>query len=516
MASFININSDTDDTFEEVDFDEINDENYSQVQNKDDIQVQRAMKDKARVVFCDIQYSQSGKGRSSTVNCPFFDEPNNEKIQIIKDQRKCGGIKICPFVHEHIMHYKHTDVDFDSNIFQTIKNTEESRSIQVNTLSFYLAAKKVSCPYIQTDGSRCNGDLIIKKRRMQTLFSSESISQPNTNKNNGYFVGCTSWKYAFPHIDNNGNPIEANLIHLPCNVTFYRLTPVDLINCPFIVLVSVGKYTHPPPPPSHIPEAIKDRFFDSGHIMVLCMTKEQAIKLYETKYFQMDLTYKPVQGDINVFKLNKYDKNHQIILTFARIFTNISNADAYRRMFLMIIEAIKNLTNKSVKIQHIHDDGWCCILGDLDIAQAKGLGLALSTIDSTTQLMQNILTAESFEKIQLILNEISLIDEAGIEGLSQHCSKVNPEIWYIVDETTNNAELAHADINHEGKELNKYGVAKTEQNNGPISHALQSVKRYEERQLEIEERKERLREAKLLNYEKARRLGIEKELGYDE
>ncbi|CAG8781287.1 14541_t:CDS:2, partial [Cetraspora pellucida] len=90
-------------------------------------EVQRAMKDKARVVFRDIQYSQSGKGGSSTVNCPFFDEPNNEKIQIIKDQRKCGGIKICPFAHEHIMHYKHTDVDFDSNIFQTIKNTEESR-----------------------------------------------------------------------------------------------------------------------------------------------------------------------------------------------------------------------------------------------------------------------------------------------------------------------------------------------------------------------------------------------------
>ncbi|CAG8790596.1 15314_t:CDS:2, partial [Racocetra persica] len=127
-----------------------------------------------------IQYSQSGKGGSSTINCPFFDEPNNEKIQIIKDQRKCGGIKICPFAHEHIMNYKHTNVDFDSNIFQTIKNAEESR---------------ISCLYIQTDGSRCNGDLIIKKRRIQTLFSSESISQPNTNRNNGYFVGCTSWKY---------------------------------------------------------------------------------------------------------------------------------------------------------------------------------------------------------------------------------------------------------------------------------------------------------------------------------
>ncbi|CAG8852096.1 15495_t:CDS:1, partial [Racocetra persica] len=38
-------------------------------------------------------------------------------------------------------------------------------------------------------------------------------------------------------------------------------------------------------------------------------------------------------------------------------------------------------------------------------------------------------------------------------SLSQHCSKVNPKIWYIVGETTNNAESAHADINREGKEL---------------------------------------------------------------
>ncbi|CAG8731831.1 44520_t:CDS:2 [Gigaspora margarita] len=181
--------------------------------------------------------------------------------------------------------------------------------------------------------------------------------------------------------------------------------------------------------------------------------------------------------------------------------------------------------------------------------------------------MQNILIAESSEEVQLILNEISLIDKAGIE--------VNPEIWCIVGKTTDNAESAHADINREGKELSlmnaiekarkhdmrkyktceiqdKYGVAKTGQNNGPIFCALQSVKRHdkkrtlkqkstsnktkriksnstekhllelvqqislEERKLEIEERKERLRETKLLNYEKARQLGIKKELGYDE
>ncbi|CAG8808004.1 10895_t:CDS:2, partial [Racocetra persica] len=53
-------------------------------------------------------------------------------------------------------------------------------------------------------------------------------------------------------------------------------------------------------------------FFDDDHIMILCMTKEQAIKLYETKYFQIDLTYKSIQSKINVFELNKYDENHQI------------------------------------------------------------------------------------------------------------------------------------------------------------------------------------------------------------
>ncbi|CAG8759150.1 31542_t:CDS:2, partial [Racocetra persica] len=90
MASFININSDTDDTFEEVDFDEINEQilniyKFVQNNNSDDDnfieeiayftknltarhiqfsaisvkyspthpEVQRAMKDKARVVFRD-------------------------------------------------------------------------------------------------------------------------------------------------------------------------------------------------------------------------------------------------------------------------------------------------------------------------------------------------------------------------------------------------------------------------------------------------------------------------------
>ncbi|CAG8830742.1 30794_t:CDS:2, partial [Racocetra persica] len=157
------------------------------------------------------------------------------------------------------------------------------------------------------NGNRCTGDLVIKKRRIQALNSNEL--QSNINLNHGYFLGCTSWKYgttghryvllteaidryllknlingmqlnqseinnncntvlsnsskrlicSFPYIDDNGNLIEVNLIYLSCDVTFYQLTPVDLIKCPYVALVSIGEHAHPPLPPSHISEAIKDR-----------------------------------------------------------------------------------------------------------------------------------------------------------------------------------------------------------------------------------------------------------------
>ncbi|CAG8846838.1 33206_t:CDS:2, partial [Gigaspora margarita] len=85
--------------------------NYSATDND---QIQKAMKDKTQTVFCDIQYSQEGKGGASYVNCSFFEGPDNEQIQIMKDQRT---------------------FDFNSNIFQLIKSNEELRSIQTNTLA---------------------------------------------------------------------------------------------------------------------------------------------------------------------------------------------------------------------------------------------------------------------------------------------------------------------------------------------------------------------------------------------
>ncbi|CAG8653516.1 14846_t:CDS:2, partial [Dentiscutata heterogama] len=118
--------------------------------------------------FIDNENYSEEQSRSFNVNCPFFDKSNNEKIQ-------------------------HTSIDFDLNIFQTIKNADESRSIQANTL-FYLAAKKIPCPYTQANDIQCTGDLVIKKRRIQAFNLNEL--QSNINLNNGYFLGCISWKYS--------------------------------------------------------------------------------------------------------------------------------------------------------------------------------------------------------------------------------------------------------------------------------------------------------------------------------
>lgn len=63
------------------------------------------------------------------------------------------------------------------------------------------------------------------------------------------------------------------------------------------------------------------------------------------------------------------------------MFTNIFTSDGYKRLFLSIFEIIKNLNGQQLKFQHIHKEGIGCILGDLDIAQAKGLGLALHNLD---------------------------------------------------------------------------------------------------------------------------------------
>ncbi|KAF0468854.1 cobalamin biosynthesis protein cobt [Gigaspora margarita] len=183
---------------------------------------------------------------------------------------------------------------------------------------FYLAIIKKPCPKTSSNGT-CAGLLVLRKIKENTLIQYRNNSSQNNNwasqilqYKEGYFIGYSLWsngdswhrfipipescdiniircllngesfdclliqdkcctvlsnttqkkfcyKYvSFPHLDKHNQPYKAQLENMLCEVKFYQFTPVDLIECPFVVLVCIGEYTHPPPPPSHVPEAIQN------------------------------------------------------------------------------------------------------------------------------------------------------------------------------------------------------------------------------------------------------------------
>ncbi|CAG8545530.1 9615_t:CDS:2 [Cetraspora pellucida] len=267
-----------------------------------------------------------------------------------------------------------------------------------------------------------------------------------------------------------------------------------------------------------------------------------ATRLLHAQYFQVDLTFKRVHGKINEFEFNEFDSNHNIILTYARIFTNISTATSYQRMFKAVIETVNELCKQKVQIKHIHNDGWRVILGDLDIAQAKGLALMLVDLDPTKDwethlkyifkscrvhykrksklsnnlknLMYELLTANK-DRVVDIFQEFATSDEDGalewgnyymkpwrLASLNYNYSNIAEEDWHSAGENTNAAESAHADANREGTQISlllairkgkrlderrfamckcqdQYNIPKTGHSSGPIAKATKSIKKFE-------------------------------------
>ena len=76
-----------------------------------------------------------------------------------------------------------------------------------------------------------------------------------------------------------GNAIVKGVINkksTPCPVNFYHIIPVNLKECPFIVIVSVGQHNHPPPLPRKTPYNIKtqlQRIINNEYILDLTARK---------------------------------------------------------------------------------------------------------------------------------------------------------------------------------------------------------------------------------------------------
>ncbi|CAB4436081.1 unnamed protein product [Rhizophagus irregularis] len=103
-------------------------------------------------------------------------------------------------------------------------------------------------------------------------------------------------------------------------------------------------------------------------VIITCMLAEQAKRLIALEWFQIDVSFKRVKGEINEFEINTYDSNHHL-------------TEGYHRLFSSLFQVIYEVSGQHIKFQHIHKEGIGCILADLDSAQAKGLGLALHDLD---------------------------------------------------------------------------------------------------------------------------------------
>ncbi|CAB5360382.1 unnamed protein product [Rhizophagus irregularis] len=504
--------------------------------------------------FSDIQYSTNGSGGTTNIQeCPFFGG-----IPVKKNQRKCQGIKFCQFTDPELVNQEHCSVDFDSEIFQHYTQQNNNNTKEAKTYTLFLAAKDTPCSASVQDTVKCSMILSKSCKRKKcdmphthngTIVRGEIIDKPCQVRFIKFIpydivkcpfvalvcVGTHNHPPPAPEripsgIKNNLESLITQAIQQDDNVTSRSILSGNLLSAYFNketlaeVHVSLNnidklrylvgkayKTLHPfgqgvigiyhdiLNPKSDLINYVRkiDLYSNNGQVIITCMLDNQAKKLITLDYFQIDVSFKRVKGEINEFEINTYDSKHHLILSFCRIFTNVFTAEGYHRLFSSLFQIIREVSGQSIQFRHIHGSGIGCILADLDTAQAKGLGLALHDLDhekswethltfilktclvhfernlfhktftiSTKNLIRQIPNATSKEQVHDLLQQIEDTNDEGIKewlnyyrqsyvlsSLNKYVSNVDHEIWNKSGSDTNNAEAAHSMANREGKQL---------------------------------------------------------------
>ncbi|CAB4489575.1 unnamed protein product [Rhizophagus irregularis] len=205
-----------------------------------------------------------------------------------------------------------------------------------------------------------------------------------------------------------------------------------------------------------------------------------------------------IHGVTNEWEVSAYVSRIQKTLTFARIFTNIEMADAYQNLFEDLFNCIEKDTGDIFNFYHIHGRGLGCIIADQHKVQALGLGRYLNSkypnltpvehlqhiyklcqvhykrnIDKNKQISSEIRSAmylvptlDTQEEVLIVLDKIQSSGELGAEawvkdkrvswvlsGISIAFTKMDHIIWNQTPNNTNVGESAHANVNHDGRNL---------------------------------------------------------------
>ncbi|RHZ76174.1 hypothetical protein Glove_202g111 [Diversispora epigaea] len=197
----------------------------------------------------------------------------------------------------------HKIVEFNSDLRLKISEELSTDNVKNNTFVIYLATIKTECRY-KNNGIQCDGKVVLK------CFRRHDEITPLT-----YFIGCSKWRsnekyHRFISIQENTDlnllrqfldglwegesdePInncftvlhnsskktycphphcernivkQGSIIQKTCNVKYSKLILLDIKKCPYMILVSRGIHSHPPPPPNRVPITICDRLKELIH-----------------------------------------------------------------------------------------------------------------------------------------------------------------------------------------------------------------------------------------------------------
>ncbi|CAG8812727.1 18261_t:CDS:2, partial [Racocetra persica] len=127
------------------------------------------------------------------------------------------------------------------------------------------------------------------------------------------------------------------------------------------------------------------RFIDNGQLIILCLKKEQAIALSELKYFEIDTSFKRVQGVYKEWEINAFIEKYSKTLCFARVFVKNQTIETYQHIFEELFTIIEQDIGHSFYFQHIHGQGLGCILADAEKAQAIEVLSALNQLENSNE-----------------------------------------------------------------------------------------------------------------------------------
>ncbi|ORY59939.1 uncharacterized protein BCR38DRAFT_412156 [Pseudomassariella vexata] len=124
------------------------------------------------------------------------------------------------------------------------------------------------------------------------------------------------------------------------------------------------------------------RFDDYKHFLIICCTQKQAELWKYEKFLQVDLSYKMIKGDTNLFSFAGENKDIGRIITYIYCFTNWDSREAYAVIFQEIFRIVADITGEPIKGHHLNGGiGIQAVTLDMCPKQAPGLGDYLRTID---------------------------------------------------------------------------------------------------------------------------------------